>query len=278
MGNRAALRRLAALSSILGVAAAFSASPPVSEKTVVVSVQVPVQVVQDGKPVRGLTRDRFELYDGRKLQTIDGFEVVDLVSGDPLGATAPVPAAGRRHFLLLFDLSFSDSSSTVASQRAARDAILSRLHPTDLVAVGYYSANRGPKLVLGFTPDRDQARIAIDTLGLTESDALSKDPLGITIRDPNQIGVYEALVMPDNLTTKPMRSFDTTTTEAMRDALRGSETLNRGNRTGQITSFTKDLTSLAKLMAGIEGRKYMIYFSEGFDSSLLYGTTDPDER
>jgi VWFA-related protein len=262
---------------MLCVTAAFSAPPRVSEKTVVVSVQVPVQVVQDGKPVRGLTQDRFELYDGRELQRIDGFEVVDLVSGDPLAAASEVPAAARRYFLILFDLSFSDSSSTVAAQRAARDAILSRLHPTDLVAVGYYSANRGPKLALGFTSDRNQARIAIQTLGLTENDALSKDPLGITIRDPNQIGVYEALTQPEDLVLKPQRTFDTTLTESMRDALRGSETLNRGNRTGQITSFTKDLTALAKLMAGIEGRKYMIYFSEGFDSSLLYGTSDPTE-
>ena len=192
---------------LLCSAALLSAAPHVSEKTVVVSVQVPVQVIQDGRPLRGLTKDRFELYDGRKPQAIDGFEVIDLVSGDAPAAAAEIPPGARRHFLLLFDLSFSDASSTVAAQRAARDAILSRLHPSDLVAVGYYSANRGPKLVLGFTPDRDQARIAIDTLGMTETDALSRDPLGITIRDPNQIGVYEALTFPQDLNTKPQRTL-----------------------------------------------------------------------
>ena len=44
----------------------------------VVSVEIPVNVIRNGAPVRGLTKDDFELLDGRKKQQITGFEVVDL--------------------------------------------------------------------------------------------------------------------------------------------------------------------------------------------------------
>src|SRR3954453_15474711 len=76
----------------------------------VVEVEVPVQVVRDGQPVRGLTRDDFEVYDGRTKQTITGFHAVDLAAPGAQRAAA-VPLAGRRQFLLLFDLAFSDPKS-----------------------------------------------------------------------------------------------------------------------------------------------------------------------
>ena len=41
-------------------------------------VEVPVQVVKDGEPVRGLTAADFEVYDGRKKLPVTGFEVLDL--------------------------------------------------------------------------------------------------------------------------------------------------------------------------------------------------------
>ena len=38
-----------------------------------------------------------------------------------------------------------------------------------------------------------------------------------------------------------------------------------------ITGMTRSLADLAKLMSGIEGRKYVVYLSEGFDSKLVEG-------
>ncbi|HEY0781825.1 MAG TPA: hypothetical protein VGE98_05160, partial [Thermoanaerobaculia bacterium] len=84
--------------------------PRFSEVTDVVSIEVPVQVVKDGEPVRGLTAADFAVYEGRKQQSIVGFEVLDS-NAAPAGAhvrPGAVPAAARRYFLLLFDLSFSE--------------------------------------------------------------------------------------------------------------------------------------------------------------------------
>ncbi|HXU34393.1 MAG TPA: hypothetical protein VN851_27785, partial [Thermoanaerobaculia bacterium] len=63
-----------------GLAARAATAPPRfgGERTDVVAVEIPLQVVRDGEPVRGLTRADFAIYDGKKKQEITGFEVIDL--------------------------------------------------------------------------------------------------------------------------------------------------------------------------------------------------------
>jgi VWFA-related protein len=128
------------------------------ETTSTVVVEVPVQVLRDGQPVRGLTRDDFEIYDGRRKQQITGFEVVDLqpaaAPATAAAAKAPTTRAARRHFLVLFDLAISDPKAVVKARDAAMEMVQA-LHPTDLVAVAAYLPSAGPQLLLGFTADRN---------------------------------------------------------------------------------------------------------------------------
>ncbi|HSL84127.1 MAG TPA: hypothetical protein VLF66_15245, partial [Thermoanaerobaculia bacterium] len=49
----------------------------VSDVTV---IEVPVQVVHDGRPVRGLTADAFSVLDEGEPRAITSFEVVDLAT------------------------------------------------------------------------------------------------------------------------------------------------------------------------------------------------------
>src|SRR5688572_21065159 len=97
-----------------------SAAPPreptrdetFTETTEVTAVEVPVQVVLDGKPVRGLTAENFTVFQDKKKEPVTGFETVDLYT-IPEDKAAEVPAPARRHFLLLFDLSFSEPKSVL---------------------------------------------------------------------------------------------------------------------------------------------------------------------
>jgi hypothetical protein len=98
-----------------------------AETTEVVAVQVPVQVVRNGEPVRGLTAADFEVYDGRRKQKVTGFEVLDL-AGERGPAMAALAPSLRRHFLFLFDLSFSEPASIVKARQMVR-AMLPSLHP-----------------------------------------------------------------------------------------------------------------------------------------------------
>src|SRR5690349_15643048 len=137
----------------LGLAVPQAEAQGFAESTDVVAVEVPVQVVRDGEPVRGLTAADFEVYDGRKKQELTGFEVLDLYASAKPSALQAAGAA-RRHFLLLFDLAFSEPESIVRARQAARDLVLQGLHPADLVAVATYGSGQGSQLLLGFTSDR----------------------------------------------------------------------------------------------------------------------------
>src|ERR1700730_8272368 len=91
-----------------------------SESTEVTVVQVPVQGVRDGGPVQGLRAGGFEVFDGRKQQKVTGFEVLDL-SARQGPAVASIPPALRRHFLLLFDLAFSEPKSLIKARQMVRN-------------------------------------------------------------------------------------------------------------------------------------------------------------
>ena len=271
------------------LASAQIAEQTFEETSQVVAVEVPVNVVdRDGKPVRGLTAEDFEIFDAGQRQKISGFEVVDLrtreAADGPDAAPEPtredVPSA-RRHFLLLFDFSFSSPTATFKARQAARDFLLNALHPSDLAAVATYSVEHGPQLVVTFTPDRAQLARAIDTLGMRRGykDGFKQDPLRFMVEPP--------LSAQLDLATSAGRGPDLRAQEeqAALEYWQGitsvAERDERSFERSRITTFTKALGAMAKTLNSVSGRKHVVLFSEGFDSKLLMGrsdTTDPEAR
>src|SRR6266536_1142643 len=101
-----------------------------------------------------------------------------------LAATArETPAAGlehpaaRRHFLILFDLSFARPKAILAARRAAREFVLGGMGDRDLAAIATYSVETGVRLLVAFSSDRVQLARAIDTLGVSRIMESSSDPL-----------------------------------------------------------------------------------------------------
>jgi VWFA-related protein len=246
-----------------------------AESTEVTAVEVPVQVVRDGEPVRGLTAKDFEVYDGRKKVTLTGFEVLDLAAADQAGtAAASIPSSLRRHFLLLFDLSFSEPKAIVKARQAARDLVLKSLHPSDLVAVATYSLATGPQLVLGFTTDRRQVEAALETLGLPQLIDRNIDPLRLV--------AAEAKAAPSAASGRKGDEGRAAEAEALTDLLSGysraSDRANREVMVANVKGMTRSFTDLARLMASVHGRKQVVYLSQGFDSALLQGTSNAEEK
>ncbi|HXT22093.1 MAG TPA: VWA domain-containing protein, partial [Thermoanaerobaculia bacterium] len=272
MSTRLRLQRFAPLLAAACLAAALpgsaSAAKPVTESAEVVVVEVPVQVVRDGEPVRGLTAADFELYDGRKKVSIEGFDVLDL-SAAPTAAQPAVPAAARRHFLLLFDLTFSDPFALVRGRNAAR-GVLSELHPTDLVAVATYSQTGGVQMLVGFTPDRAQAAAAIDTLGLTKLFTPVNDPLRMVFTAP-----ASARAIKVGRSGPGGEALDDADSK-MLDTLKAVSTLTSGTQRSVDSLIVRNMTAsfadLARVMGEVDGRKYVVLLSEGFNSSLLTGS------
>src|ERR1044071_4534434 len=150
---------LLTLALCLAAAPLAAQTPTYSDVTEVNVVEIPVQVLLDGKPVRDLKADNFAVYQDKGKQLVTGFEAVDLYA-IPEDKAQEVPVPARRHFLLLFDLACSEPKAIVQARAAARD-LLGELHASDLVAVATYVASRGSELVLGFTSDRGQVEAAI---------------------------------------------------------------------------------------------------------------------
>ncbi len=243
------------------------------ERTDVVAVEIPVQVVRDGQPVRGLKASDFEIYDGRKKQEITGFEVIDLTL-PPVAATAAEPAipiskSARRHFLMLFDLSNSEPKAILKAREAAKK-VVTKLTPSDLVAVATYSASKGSRLALGFTSDRKQVERAVDTLGVPELIDRSGDPLNLVLQDLGGGKSSGTVAAPGG------RGADILLEETIDDIDR-NKAADRRLQTQRLTAYTRSLADLSKVMANVSGRKYVVLLSEGFDSSLLVGTADAEE-
>src|SRR5882724_6000487 len=252
------------------------------ETTNVVAIEVPVEVVRGGEPVRGLTAADFEVSEGRRKLKITGFDVIDLKSAPtPPGAPAPapLPVAARRHFLLLFDLSFSEPSSVLKARHAAADLVARSLHPTDLVAVATYSVNQGPRLVLGFTTDRRQIALAIDTLGVANplERTSAADPLRLVYEaEESQFTAHEQL-NPQGGRTEIKLLERGELLDTLKTLSPSAQQQDRQNQIDRVISLSRSLADLARMMATVGGRKYVLYLSEGFDSSLLTGTLNQED-
>ncbi len=280
---------LVLLLPLLAAAAAPPGQQTFEGTSQVVAVEVPINVIgRDGEPVRGLTAADFEVYDGGDLQKISSFEVIDLKSleaapaagepGIPVGAPPSpreLPPSARRHFLFLFDLSFSSPTSVLKARQAAREFVLHSLHPDDLAAVATYSLETGPKLVVTFTPDRAQLARAIDTLGFRQAlDARMADPLRFMIDTPASAAQEAAMNISDGIDLRAQK--DQSLIEYLKSITFVSERSERQFEIGRIAGYSRSLGEMARALNVVKGRKHVFYFSEGFDSRLLLGrqTTD----
>ena len=273
----------AALASV-AVAAAFGVAasrmfaqekppaPPagsvVHEATGVTLIEIPVNVVgKDGKPVAGLTLDDFELTDDGKKQPISGMDVIDLTkAADPSSPQAvPVPAAARRLWLLVFDLTYTSPSGLVRARDGARRFVTEAMKPTDLAAAGTLSVDTGWKLLVNFTRDRKQLAYAIDTLGLTPGEHRTTDPLSFAFETPGPGGDIGSSSSTGN------GKMDALILENIRDLQRLQKQANDDLNRGRVTKLVGTLAGIGRTLDSARGRKHVLYFSEGFETRLLAG-------
>jgi VWFA-related protein len=187
-----------------------------------------------------------------------------------------VPSAGRRHFLILFDLAFARSESILVARKAAAD-VVEALHPTDLVAVATYSAVKGPELVLGFTSDRRQIATAIATLGMGFRESRS-DPLRLVLSAQAASAESAAQMMASGSQQEGRAQMEAIALEEIKSITNSAAESARIEQAAQVTRLARSMADLARLMGAVNGRKYVVYMSEGFDSSLIEGSSDAERR
>jgi VWFA-related protein len=279
--NRPLGRRRSTALGLLTAAGLFApglAGETFEDRSEVIEVQVPVTVVdKDGQSLRGLVAEDFEVFDDGKAREITGFRAVDLEElaaedgrGRPL--LAAMPSAVRRHFLLLFDLSFSSNTAIVRAREAARRFVLDQLHPTDLAAVATLSKEHGPQLLVTFTPDRAQLARGIDVVGRQQVNA-NADPLRFLIADlPAASNRLDASTIDRQATGEGgTLGFSELAVEQNRIMSQRFEQTERHLERREITAWSRTLADLAKNLGAVAGRKQVLYFSEGFDGRLMLG-------
>ena len=238
----------------------------VRESASVTLIEIPVNVIgKDGKPVAGLTASDFELYDDEQKQVISGLETVDLahsvsVSSQAGAGLSPSLAAARRHWLIVFDLSFTSLSGILRARDGAQQFVAKAMKGSDFAAVATLSVDTGWRLLVNFTADRKQLAQAIDTLGLPSLAAQSADPLGFAYAPPGQ-----------NPYSFARGRFDGDINDTLKDLQLAQKPATDDLARGRVMQFLKSLGAMGRTLDAVRGRKHVLLFSEGFETRLLSG-------
>lgn len=243
----------------LDAAAQPPATPPrPTFESGITVVSLPVYVTDSkGHSVTGLLAEDFVVEDNGRAVRVVGFREID--AAEPVEEVSELPPEARRQFLLLFDLSFTGVSGLMRSRRAAHDFIRNGLGPSDLVSVATLSSTHGLTLLTGFTSDRVQLQRAVDTLGVLQRDRAA-DPLGLAY-DLTEVGAALVDSLPEEgALSDQLRSIQ----------IRYQRTQEIGYRQ-RVLTLIDSMAILAKALDSVQGRKQVVFLSNGFDDMVLTG-------
>ena len=228
---------------------------------------------KSGKPVIGLEKSDFIVYDNGVLQKVTDFEK-HVIPGQAVEATVPstetvartpLPKTERmsRKFFLVFDFAYNSFIGVVKAKKAALDFIDTRLLPTDEVAFLSYSALKSLILHEYLTTDHDKVRQAVG--------AVAKGEIGGRAFEIEE--QYWKNRDVDYQTGRVDGAGDEVgTVESRRWKLRTNQEMERMASKNQTFNFLSRMTDLAKALRYIPGQKNVVLFSSGIPTSLLSGT------
>jgi VWFA-related protein len=241
----------------------------IRENANVTLIEIPVNVIgKDGKPIAGLTAADFELFDDGKKQKIHSLEVIDLsrlaTTPSSSGLISVEPAA-RRHWFIIFDLSYTSLSGLLRARDGAREFATKAMRPTDVAAVATLSVDTGWKLLVNFTSDRKQLAAAIDMLGLPAlATQTAVDPLGFAFVPP---GLAQSGPQGQTMGLK----YGDDLLQNMNDLIAMQKPTTDDLARGRVMQLVKSFGVIGRTLDSVRGRKHVLFFSEGFETRLLSG-------
>lgn len=241
------------------------AQKPASEVLTIDVVEVPVNIVdRAGNPVRGLTKENFEVYVDKKKIDLQTMETIDFASPESRSRYAGSPAA-HRSFLLVFDLGYSSPRSMQRAQDAARAFVEKSVQTGDLVGVATIDDKRGYKILSNFTSDRGATQAAIGN----PKEFHAFDPLQLSA----QAGLDKAGI-EEQLAYATGRAAEILEIEA--DEANLEETSRQNIERQRVQREIDLLSQLAASLRNVRGRKEIVLLSEGFDPRLIQGRSAKD--
>ncbi len=264
-------RRYAAAALFLTLTASLTAQ--VRETMTVEVIEVPMYVTgADGKPVRGLSRDAFELRVNGKPQPVEYFDAVELASAPApssgAGETGAAPAQDvtarrardRRLYLFVFDLVFGAKDRILRAQRSAEAMIDRAESANDLFAVATFSPTAGLRLATPFIRDRAVLRHAIYSLQAADE----KDPLGVAM----SATLHNQWMQTASADLVASLGLDGEAAAKILGGLANQDAALEPRRR-LVTNQFGELEAVAGRLAALEGQKHVVFFSSGWDWHLM---------
>lgn len=254
------------------------------EEIDVVLQQIQVNVRDKyGNHIKDLKAGDFEIKLNGKVQKIETIEEISLekylASDDP---DMVLPQSAKRLYVLLFDLRYTTLRGVLAAQEATKRFVLDEMLPTDLVSVFVFHPLRGMELVTNFTNEIEPLLEAIDTLGLQAAQNRVRGNSGYffsSILDDftternrpatvSQDGQDGGGIIPDNTAQLGL--------DHLIEFSEFSRKVERNIYTREVKGFLNSFEKFADALRLVKGRKNLVWFSAGFDSTDLTGASQAE--
>ncbi len=222
-------------------------------------------VVRDkrGRPVRDLRQDEITVLEDGVAREVKAFRLVEGASADagvsaaPAGVVQPDPLRRITLVSLVFD--HLGQNARKLAQKAALDYLKKPLPTGQWVAV--FSLDNRLHMRHDFTRDTAALSAAVDRSTTTASreDAVPLPGASRELAEPVRFGQPSG-----GVAANPATAGQDAVAEAMREMQQRMQTLASGiemSQRGHATFYP--LMALAKAQAGLEGRKAILFFSEG---------------
>jgi VWFA-related protein len=227
---------------------------------------------EEGRPVKDLTKEDFVLFDNGKEQIVTDFERYFLTEKEPeakelltdVAATEPADSGSstsqmNRKFFLLIDLDRVSFPNIRRSKEMVLHFLDTQLHPTDEVGLFTVSKISGLRLHQYPTTDHSKAKdfiASFKSLG-------SGRPVG------EGVSFVDEPIGSHSLTRRMGGREDAERTEQTEtfEASNFPNLVNRLDATGTINVLFA-IKKMAKALQYIPGNKYVIFLSEGYETSF----------
>lgn len=240
---------------------AASPAPPFGEVIEVNVVNVDVHVTdKDGRPVSGLQRDDFEVYEDGKRVKVTNFEAISVeteIAAGPKASTAPspaptapaaVPPEDRLHLVIYVDNSNLEPAHRTRVLQQVR-TFLKDLRPEDGVML--VTNDLGLKIRLPFTGDRAAIDAELGTIErLPAQGATAESDRRSAMR--NILEIREAVRRIEGPCSRSIMVPAESYAEATRN---------------QVLQSIKSMTVLVNSLSGVPGRKALLYVSDGLPAT-----------
>jgi len=218
-------------------------------------VALPVYVTyDDGRPVRGLFADDFEVREGRSVCRIVAAEFIDHMAESAAAYDTALPES-RRQFLMLFDLNFVTPGGLTAARQAGFDFVSNSAAPGDLLAVATVSGRRGARLLCPFTANHNWVKAVLAEMGA--KDALENEPGGFSMADIEDMIAFGT---GEENEAEPTGPVDASLVSQIKST-------DRRRYEAVVLGYFDALELMIRALQQIRGRKNIVLFSDGFNIS-----------